>query len=80
MAEAPGLPWGLEPAGRCCVYFLLLVRFGFCVGGSCEQKGDGGSVVRGQPVLSTLTFEPVISGRSTAAGFTPSFSKRIFPP
>lgn len=38
--------------GRCCVYFLLLVHFGFCVGGSCEQKGDGKSVVQEQRVLS----------------------------
>lgn len=43
---------GMGPAGRCCIYFLLLVHFGFCVGGSCEQKGDGESIVREQPVLS----------------------------
>jgi len=52
LAEARGLPGGTGPSGRCCIYFLLLVHFSFCVGGSCEQKGDGEGTVREQPVLS----------------------------
>lgn len=51
LAGAPGLLGVTQPAGRCCVYFLL-VLFGFCVGGSCEQKGDGESAMQEQSVLS----------------------------